>query len=106
MAETKRDNGDTTTTRTQQSASPRICITHLLTYMHRRCILMHMRTTLNIDDEILRRASELTGIKEKTSLVRLGLEALIARESRQRLADLGGTEKNLQPVPRRRTASK
>jgi Arc/MetJ family transcription regulator len=64
-----------------------------------------MRTTLNIDDEILRRASELTGIKEKTSLVRLGLEALIARESRQRLADLGGTEKNLQPVPRRSTAS-
>ena len=66
---------------------------------------MHMRTTLNIDDEILRRASELTGIKEKTSLVRLGLEALIARESRQRLADLGGTEKNLQPVPRKRMAS-
>jgi len=78
---------------------------YLLTYMHRRCILMHMRTTLNIDDEILRRASELTGIKEKTSLVRLGLEALIARESSKRLADLGGTEKDLQPVPRKRIAS-
>jgi Arc/MetJ family transcription regulator len=65
---------------------------------------MHMRTTLNIDDEILRRASELTGVKEKTSLVRLGLEALIARESSKRLADLGGTEKDLHPVPRRRSA--
>ncbi len=37
-------------------------------------------------------------------MVRLGLEALIARESRQRLADLGGTEKDLQPISRRRTA--
>ena len=63
---------------------------------------MHMRTTLNIDDEILRKASELTGIKEKTSLVRLGLEALIAKESRKRLANLGGTEKGIQDIPRRR----
>ena len=65
---------------------------------------MHMRTTLNIDDETLRRAAELTGIKEKTSLVKLGLEALIARESSKRLAELGATEKDLQPVPRRRIA--
>ncbi len=63
---------------------------------------MHMRTTLNIDDEIIKKASQLTGIKEKTSLVRLGLEALIARESARRLAELGGTEKPLKPVPRRR----
>ncbi len=63
-----------------------------------------MRTTLNIDDEILKRASELTGIKEKTSLVRLGLESLIARESSKRLAELGGTEKRLRRIPRRRTA--
>jgi len=61
-----------------------------------------MRTTLNIDDEILENASKLTGIKEKTALVRLGLEALIARESGKRLAKLGGTEKGLNPVPRRR----
>jgi Arc/MetJ family transcription regulator len=61
-----------------------------------------MRTTLNIDDEILNKASYLTGVKEKTSLVRLGLEALIARESSKRLAKLGGTEKDLQPIPRRR----
>ena len=40
-----------------------------------------MRTTLNIEDELLKKASKLTGIKEKTSLVKLGLEALIARES-------------------------
>lgn len=65
---------------------------------------MHMRTTLNIDDETLKRAVELTGIKEKTSLVKLGLEALIARESSKRLAVLGATEKDLWPVPRRRMA--
>ncbi len=65
---------------------------------------MHMRTTLNIDDETLKRASELTGIKEKTSLVRLGLEALIARESSKRLAELGATEKELRPIPRRQMA--
>ena len=63
---------------------------------------MHMRTTLNIDDETLKRAAGLTGIKEKTALVRLGLEALIARESSKRLAELGATEKDLRPTPRRR----
>jgi Arc/MetJ family transcription regulator len=61
-----------------------------------------MRTTLNIDDSLLTRASRLTGVKEKTRLVRLGLEAIIARESSRRLAALGGTEKKLSPVPRRR----
>ena len=63
---------------------------------------MHMRTTLNIDDEILEKASRLTGVQEKTALVRLGLEALIARESSRRLARFGGTEKELRPSPRRR----
>ncbi len=63
---------------------------------------MHMRTTINIDDQILEKASLLTGIKEKTSLVKLGLEALIARESSKRLAMLGGTEKELRNIPRRR----
>lgn len=61
-----------------------------------------MRTTLNIEDKLLDEASKLTGIKEKTSLVRLGLEALIARESSKRLAELGGTEKKLKLIPRRR----
>ena len=70
--------------------------------MHRFGILMHMRTTLNIDDSLLNNAVKLTGVKEKTSLVRLGLEALIARESARRLANLGGTEKHLRGIRRRR----
>lgn len=60
-----------------------------------------MRTTLNIENSLIERASMLTGISEKTSLVRLGLEALIALESAKRLAKLGGTEKDLQAPPRR-----
>jgi len=61
-----------------------------------------MRATLNIDDELVEKASELTGIKEQATLVKLGLEALIARESARRLAELGGTEKQLKAIPRRR----
>ena len=63
-----------------------------------------MRTTLNIEDELLDKAARLTGIKEKTSLVRLGLEALITMESGKRLAKLGGTEKKLEMILRRRAA--
>ena len=70
--------------------------------MYESCILMHMRTTLNIDDSLLGRAAKMTGVQEKTLLVRLGLEALIARESARRLAELGGTERRLRPVRRRR----
>ena len=70
--------------------------------MHRFGIFVHMRTTLNIDDSLLSNAAKLTGVKEKTSLVRLGLEALIAKESARRLANLGGTEKRLRPIRRRR----
>ena len=61
-----------------------------------------MRTTLNIDDDLLREAARLTRIQEKTTLVKRGLEALIARESARRLAALGGSEKQLRPIPRRR----
>jgi Arc/MetJ family transcription regulator len=61
-----------------------------------------MRTTLNIEDNLLDQAARMTGVVEKTALVRLGLEALIARESARRLAALGGTEKKLQVPPRRR----
>ncbi len=61
-----------------------------------------MRTTLAIDDELLERAMELTGLKERTVLVREGLRALIERESARRLARLGGSEPQLEPVPRRR----
>ncbi len=65
-----------------------------------------MRTTLNLDEELLKKAFKLTGIKEKTSLVRYGLEALIALESSKRLAKLGGTEKQLRGIPRRRVKGK
>ncbi len=64
-----------------------------------------MRTTLNIEDELLDKAAKLTGVKEKTLLVRLGLEALISRESGKRLAKLGGTEKKLETAPRRRSGA-
>jgi Arc/MetJ family transcription regulator len=63
---------------------------------------MHMRTTINVDDALLREAKRLTGLDEKTAIVRAGLEALIARESARRLAALGGSEPGLRPVRRRR----
>jgi len=62
-----------------------------------------MRTTLIIDDKILKQATELTGIHEKTSLVRLGLESLIAQENRKRIIALSGTQKRLKPIPRRQS---
>jgi Arc/MetJ family transcription regulator len=62
-----------------------------------------MRTTLNIEDNLIDQASKMTGIKEKTTLVKLGLEALIARESARRLAKLGGSEKHLKQIQRRRS---
>ncbi|MBA2458482.1 MAG: type II toxin-antitoxin system VapB family antitoxin [Gemmatimonadales bacterium] len=61
-----------------------------------------MRTTLNLNDALLREAARLTRIGEKTALIHAGLEALIARESARRLAALGGTELALEPAPRRR----
>ena len=70
--------------------------------MHQYGIMMHMRTTLNIDEELLRQATKLTGVSEKTALVRMGLESLIARESARRLAQLGGSEKRLSRIRRRR----
>ncbi len=70
--------------------------------MYQYGIMMHMRTTLNIDEELLRQATKLTGVSEKTALVRMGLESLIARESARRLAQLGGSEKRLSRIRRRR----
>lgn len=63
---------------------------------------MHMRTTLIIDDALLARAQELSGLQEKTAVLHAGLQALIARENSRRLAALGGTERRLKPIPRRR----
>ena len=62
-----------------------------------------MRTTINLDESLLAEAERVTGLKERTALVREGLKALIQRESARRLARLGGSEASLQPIPRRRT---
>lgn len=62
-----------------------------------------MRTTLNIDDQLLGDAQRITGMTEKTALVREGLKALIERESARRLAKLGGSEPKLKPVSRRQS---
>jgi len=64
-----------------------------------------MRTTLALDDDLLYRAQELTGVQEKSALVREGLKALIQRESARRLARLGGTEPDLRAPPRRRISA-
>lgn len=63
-----------------------------------------MRTTVTLDDELLAKAAELTGRTDTGSLVRLGLEALIARESARRLAALGGSDPGAIAAPRRRLA--
>ncbi|MGH2843220.1 MAG: type II toxin-antitoxin system VapB family antitoxin [Solirubrobacteraceae bacterium] len=63
-----------------------------------------MRTTLTVDDELLAEAQRLTGLRERTALVRAALSALIERETARRLADLGATEPRLQAAPRRRAA--
>ena len=67
--------------------------------------MMHMRSTLNIDDRLIEEARRLTGIKEKTALVRAGLEALIAREIGRRLVALGGTQSDFEAAPRRHSKS-
>ena len=63
---------------------------------------MHTRTTLNLDNDLIERAMELTGIRKKTALVHAGLEALLARESARRLAALGGAAPGMRPIRRRR----
>jgi Arc/MetJ family transcription regulator len=62
-----------------------------------------MRTTLNLDRKLVEEARRLTGITEKTALLRAGLEALIRQASARRLAALGGTEPSIRVPPRRRT---
>jgi Arc/MetJ family transcription regulator len=65
-----------------------------------------MRTTLALDDDLLVKAQALTGLKEKSSLVREALKALIQRESARRLALLGGTEPDIEAPARRRRAER
>lgn len=60
-----------------------------------------MRTTVNLDDQLLEKAAKLTGIEERAALVREAMKALIERESARRLARLGGTQPGLQPITRR-----
>ena len=64
-----------------------------------------MRTTLALDDDLMRMAQEYTGLVEKTALVREALKSLIERESALRLAALGGTMPDLEDIPRRRVAA-
>lgn len=60
-----------------------------------------MRTTLNLDDELLAKAHQLSGLTERTQLIREALLALVERESARRLSKLAGTEAQLQAIPRR-----
>ena len=62
------------------------------------------RTTINLDDELVREARRVTGIQEKTALIHTALRELIAREAARRLAALGGTMPNFQAGRRRRSA--
>jgi Arc/MetJ family transcription regulator len=64
-----------------------------------------VRTTINLDDDLLGEARRITGMKERTALIHEGLRALIEREGARRLARLGGSEPELRPVPRRRSGS-
>jgi Arc/MetJ family transcription regulator len=61
-----------------------------------------MRTTVTLDDELLAKAEEYTGIREKSALIRIALRALVEREAARRLARLGGSEPDLAAIPRRR----
>lgn len=64
-----------------------------------------MRTTLNLDEELLAEARQISGISGNAALVREGLRALVERESARRLAKLGGKEPDLKPIPRRKSAT-
>jgi len=62
-----------------------------------------MRTTVTLDDALVKRAQELTGIDEKSYLLREALKSIIARESARRLALLGGSDPDIKPIPRRQS---
>jgi Arc/MetJ family transcription regulator len=61
-----------------------------------------MRTTVTLDDSLLEEAQRLTGLTQRKDLIQEGLKALIARESARRLARLGGSEPQVEPIQRRR----
>ena len=62
-----------------------------------------MRTTVNLDEELLSEAERVSGIKERATLVNEGIRALIERESARRLARLGGSQPGLEPIRRRQS---
>ena len=66
---------------------------------------MHMRTTIDLREDLVEEARELTGIHEKTALLHAGLQVLVERENARRLIALGGTMPDLKPIPRRRAAT-
>jgi Arc/MetJ family transcription regulator len=65
-----------------------------------------MRTTIALDDELVAKAQDFTGLTEKSALIREALKALIEREAARRLARLGGSEPRLSDIPRRRSTPK
>lgn len=65
-----------------------------------------MRTTVNLDEALITKAQALCGLQERNALLREALNALIQRESARRLAKLGGSEPQLQDIPRRREAER
>jgi Arc/MetJ family transcription regulator len=71
--------------------------------MHSKRGKLTMRTTISLDDALVERAQRLTGLTEKSALVREALKALIERESARRLALLGGSEPRIEAAPRRRS---
>lgn len=74
--------------------------------MYKMTILFHMKVTIHIDDDLLDEARKATGIQQKTSLIRAGLESLVAREAARRLAALGGCDPHAKLPRRRRPFSK
>ena len=84
--------------------SPSEQVTPIFDDMHSYGNMMHMRTTLILDDTLIAEARRLTGLTEKTAIVHAGLQALISRESARRLANLGGSDTHAAAPPRRRTA--
>jgi Arc/MetJ family transcription regulator len=71
--------------------------------MHEDAIVMHMRTTINIDDDLIEAAREYTGITEKTELVRMALKSFISHEAAKRLAKLGGSKPGMKDIRRRKS---
>jgi len=78
----------------------------VLAWMHIQPRVRAMRTTVTLDDALVEKARKLSGINERSALLREALEALIARESARRLARLGGSEPQLEPVRRRKSTGR